>query len=678
MANCKNTQQLNITCGTDVVLHDRLIFEGETFDPNLSVGIAANLVTSLGKRTALDVQVVDDELLISVPWIDGTLPGCYGLEVTGSCNSKKWATYADSLIKYTKATRIGVSEVTVESDSYDITQEVGYCYSNSPVTFAEVTVDEGYGTPSVDVEYEQRVLSMEFHNLKGNGITDIDVDEQVGDEAVNTVTIKTDADQEGTEFKVRNGRRGNGIASSSEVLSPDDGGINTHTITDTDGNEHVFHTKNGSKGEKGDQGDSAVYDPSSPDAPDFVMANTTGQSTTKAMTQKAVTDELDVRPYTDDTEPDLAFADDEGNEIAQFANGHIKTQKFDSEKTVGKDDEDRADLSFTDEQGNMIARFADGHVQTKNFNSEEVLNELNDIKTSGSDYGIMLNLAAKMYVRENPFGLEANTLYKDGALRMGGDVAPLFIVGGQSNADGRAPLSQAPSWLESDYTLPNYMMWTGSTFADYNIQTNNGHWPTFDTGKDKFAMDLFFAHKWLVDNPGKKIYCIKNTMGDTGIQDQPTTGDHNYTWQPKLDTIVEGCNSLFVVLINKMIAVHRWAVSNKIKLVPIAILWHQGEHDAGVAWRDYFEQNIKNVISFFRGLCAAPALPFLTAHTMGNTAGYAYVDSVYDTLPPLDAYTKVVNMDGHLTSIGDNLHFDGPAHEYMGEQMYAYWKSLNV
>lgn len=288
MANC-NRQQLNITCGTDVVLHDRLIFDGETFDPNLSVGIAANLVSSLGKRTALDVQVVDDELLISVPWIEGTLPGCYGLEVTGSCNSKKWATYADSLIKYTTATRVGVSEVTVGSDSYDITQDVAYCYSNSPVRFAEVTVDDGYGTPSVDVEYEQRVLSMDFHNLKGNGITDIDVDEQVGDEAVNTVTIKTDADQEGTEFKVRNGSRGNGIASSSEQLSDQDGGINTFTITDDDGTVHEFHSKNGTKG---GQGDSAVYDPSSPDAPDFVMANTTGQSTTKAMTQKAVTDEI--------------------------------------------------------------------------------------------------------------------------------------------------------------------------------------------------------------------------------------------------------------------------------------------------------------------------------------------------------------------------------------------------
>lgn len=48
----------------------------------------------------------------------------------------------------------------------------------------------------------------------------------------------------------------------------------------------------GTTGPQGPQGDSAVYDPSDPDTPDFVMANTTGQSTTKAMTQKAVTDAI--------------------------------------------------------------------------------------------------------------------------------------------------------------------------------------------------------------------------------------------------------------------------------------------------------------------------------------------------------------------------------------------------
>lgn len=48
----------------------------------------------------------------------------------------------------------------------------------------------------------------------------------------------------------------------------------------------------GRVGPQGPKGDSAVYNPDDPDTPDFVMANTTGQSTTKAMTQKAITDEF--------------------------------------------------------------------------------------------------------------------------------------------------------------------------------------------------------------------------------------------------------------------------------------------------------------------------------------------------------------------------------------------------
>ena len=162
----------------------------------------------------------------------------------------------------------------------------------SVVGEVHVNIVSGYGEPYAESEYIDGTLTITIHNIDGNGITDITTDSQEGDEAVNTVTIKTNANPEGVTLEVRNGSRGNGIASSSEVLSPDDGGINTHTITDTDGNEHVFHTKNGSKGDKGDQGDSAVYDPSSPDTPDFVMANTTGQSTTKAMTQKAVTENI--------------------------------------------------------------------------------------------------------------------------------------------------------------------------------------------------------------------------------------------------------------------------------------------------------------------------------------------------------------------------------------------------
>lgn len=160
-------QTLNITVGTDVVLHDRLLFDGETFDPALSVGIAANLVSSLGKRTALEVEVADGGLIIYVPWVDGRNAGFYGLEVTGTCNMKKWATYADSLIHYTRATEMGVAEVTIESDYYDITQVVGFRYSESPIKSVTASVDDQVGTPSVEYGYDGKNLSFAFHNLKG-------------------------------------------------------------------------------------------------------------------------------------------------------------------------------------------------------------------------------------------------------------------------------------------------------------------------------------------------------------------------------------------------------------------------------------------------------------------------------------------------------------------------------
>ena len=249
MANC-NTQQLNITCGTDVVLHDRLIFDGETFDPNLSVGIAANLVSSLGKRTALDVQVVDDELLISVPWVDGTLPGCYGLEVTGSCNSKKWATYADSLIRYTKATVPGESEVTVESDSYDITQEVGYYFSDSPISRVEATIDDEVGEPSVNVAYEHKVLSLAFHRILGDGILSI----------------------------------------AQTETSDESDGVNVVTVTTVGGKVFTFQVRNGSKGDTVILGEGVEY----------TLYNGLGQNTDGAMTQKKVTDELDGINVTED------------------------------------------------------------------------------------------------------------------------------------------------------------------------------------------------------------------------------------------------------------------------------------------------------------------------------------------------------------------------------------------
>ena len=130
----------------------------------------------------------------------------------------------------------------------------------SVVGEVHVSIDGGVGEPSAESEYVDGKLIITLHNLKGEGISDI-----------------------------------------SYTPSEEDGGENLLTITTDGGHTYSFVILNGSKGERGEkgetgpkgpQGDSAVYNPDNPDAPDFEMANTTGQSTTKAMTQKAVTDAI--------------------------------------------------------------------------------------------------------------------------------------------------------------------------------------------------------------------------------------------------------------------------------------------------------------------------------------------------------------------------------------------------
>ena len=75
------------------------------------------------------------------------------------------------------------------------------------------------------------------------------------------------------------------------------------------------------------------------------------------------------------TDSDLDFSDEQGNILARFSEGHIKTKYFDSSKDVSgvvTENTNNADLDFSDEQGNVVMRIANGHIKTKNFDSENI------------------------------------------------------------------------------------------------------------------------------------------------------------------------------------------------------------------------------------------------------------------------------------------------------------------
>ena len=89
-------------------------------------------------------------------------------------------------------------------------------------------------------------------------------------------------------------------------------------------------------------------------------------------------------PYIDDKlyDSDLDISDENGNIIAQFANGHFQTLNFDSSLITNKiktlenteiqiSNTNKCDFEIVDSSGYVIMRIADGNIKTKNFNSAD-------------------------------------------------------------------------------------------------------------------------------------------------------------------------------------------------------------------------------------------------------------------------------------------------------------------
>jgi len=155
-----------------------------------------------------------------------------------------------------------------------------------------------------------------------------------------------------------------------------------------------FKIPKGSKGDKGDNGDPAPTSVIAPAVEAWMDANITQDPTVVIDQSLAVSGAAadskaagDFIKYVERQAPasrqssaltvDLDITDEDGNVIARFSDGHIKTKEFDSRdfqkvEIFKNDSAQGADLDITDENGNVIMRFSDGHIKTKEFDSRKV------------------------------------------------------------------------------------------------------------------------------------------------------------------------------------------------------------------------------------------------------------------------------------------------------------------
>ena len=146
------------------------------------------------------------------------------------------------------------------------------------------------------------------------------------------------------------------------------------------------------------------------------------------------------------------------------------------------------------------------------------------------------------------------------------------------------------------------------------------------------------------------------------------------------ELITDGGTSMCNLLIEKIRKAYLYASSNNINLAIQALLWHQGEADMTEIRASYFEDNLKGLLSWMRGIWAAPALPIIN----GQISSYYDTEfqptysanKTFATLNGIDPYFKTVNMEGQAMQ-PDNVHFAAGGYEHMGYGMWNYYLEFN-
>lgn len=253
-----------------------------------------------------------------------------------------------------------------------------------------------------------------------------------------------------------------------------------------------------------------------------------------------------------------------------------------------------------------------------------------------------------------------------------GEPASVFITAGQSNSEGRALVSEKPSYLNRGYKHLKY--------ADVR-PTQDGRFGKFKFGKTFAYCDVV---NYLIDKASDKdFYAIKCTYGGTAITPGQTKEGKpvwyaNAEWlaQNKSYNKKDGGMSLAKSLTEGFAKCAETTLSKLKDGYDVkAIMWHQGESDRKIP--EAYYDNFKDLITYMRDQIYAvtgdekdKTLPFIFGTVPHTSKQYSPVVEaaqfkVASELP------NVYVIDLSDAGFGeDQLHFNGEWTEYVGKQMF--------
>jgi hypothetical protein len=243
----------------------------------------------------------------------------------------------------------------------------------------------------------------------------------------------------------------------------------------------------------------------------------------------------------------------------------------------------------------------------------------------------------------------------------------VFLVGGQSNADGRADTAGLP-------TSPvNLQLPQDDIDFYYKVEGGIGTLTTLRPGlseTSQFGPAITFgramADGLLADGTTTRVALIKYANGGTNLATH---------WIPGGDGTVGGDGPEYVIF-QQTVASGMAALASAYPGASIAIegmIWLQGESDisfpGGPTAYNNYQTNLTNFIADVRATISAD-LPFIVIRLSdGQTAldatGLEVVRTAQQTVADADILADWVNTDGFGMK-GDNLHFDAAGQQSIG------------
>lgn len=235
----------------------------------------------------------------------------------------------------------------------------------------------------------------------------------------------------------------------------------------------------------------------------------------------------------------------------------------------------------------------------------------------------------------------------------------VYICGGQSNMDGRAPAKGLTGEL-AVYAQPrtDVLIRHSSNGLHRKLRASSGLIalrPGLSENPACFGPELAFGHTMAEARKGRKILLVKVAEGGTNLYADWNPAAPNKLYARLLDNVRKTLEEL-----------EKAGASGTIT----GAIWMQGESDSGKGHAEHYAKNLTAFIARLRSDLNAPKMPFVIGQICVANPSFQKVIGAQKAVAQSVSGVAIASAEG-LKTTDRNVHFDAPSQIELGKRFAA-------